>query len=235
MDNFTTNLGLLYADVPFTDVPTTPYSFYYDHDNVYFRHTDAIVLYSLLRHFKPRRVVEVGSGFSSRAMLDTAQLFLNDTIDFTFIEPYPERLLSLLRREEKERYTILQKPVQNVPIELFKSLESPDILFIDSSHIVKIGSDVGYIIFHILPVLNKGVIVHFHDIFWPFEYPKEWLMKGLAWNEAYFLRAFLQYNQNFQILLFNSFIGTFYFMRLGKTMPICLKNTGASLWIVKVN
>jgi hypothetical protein len=104
---------------------------------------------------------------------------------------------------------------------------------VDSSHVVKIGSDVAHIIFEILPRLKPGVIVHFHDVFYSFEYPKEWVKEGRAWNEDYFLRAFLQYNSVFQILYFNSFMGQFYQNELERKMPLCLRNTGGSLWMKK--
>ena len=92
-----------------------------------------------------------------------------------------------------------------------------------SSHVVKVGSDVGHILFNILPNLNPGVIVDFHDIFWPFEYPKEWITLGRAWNESYFLRSFLQYNEAFGILFFNSFIRKRHSDLLREKMPMYLR------------
>ncbi len=108
-----------------------------------------------------------------------------------------------------------------------------DVVFIDSSHVVKIGSDVAYILFHILPELQPGVIVHFHDILWPFEYPEDWLCEGRAWNEAYVLRAFLQFNEAFDILYFNSYIWHHHAERLQQKMPLCMKNPGGSIWLQK--
>ena len=113
------------------------------------------------------------------------------------------------------------------------SLDENDFLFVDSSHVLKVGSDVGYIIFQILPRLKKGVIVHFHDVPWPFEYPKEWLGRGIIWNEAYFLRSFLQYNRAFPILYFNAYIHQFHREVLGQMMPLCLRNPGGGLWLKK--
>lgn len=82
--------------------------------------------------------------------------------------------------------------------------------------------------------LKHGVIVHFHDVLWPFEYPKKWFIEGRAWNEAYALRAFLQFNNVFEVLYFNSFMGQFYKETLKEKMPLCLINTGGSLWLKKV-
>jgi hypothetical protein len=118
--------------------------------------------------------------------------------------------------------------------QVFTQLEENDILFIDSSHVSKIGSDVNYILFNVLPKLNPGVIVHFHDILWPFEYPQEWINQGWAWNEAYMLRAFLQFNTKFQVSLFNSYVGHTFNDYLADNMPLMLEDTGGSIWLKKV-
>jgi hypothetical protein len=133
--------------------------------------------------------MEVGSGFSSAVMLDTNDLFFSGKIAFTFVEPYPERLLSLMTGEDRSHQEMLVRPVQEVALERFASLRANDILFIDSSHVAKIGSDVVHLLTNVLPMLNRGVIVHFPDIFWPFEYPEEWILEGRAWNENYVLKA----------------------------------------------
>lgn len=200
--------------------------------NPYFGHPDAIALYAMLRHYKPQRVIEVGSGFSSALMLDTNELFLSESICFTFIEPFPERLRSLLRTGDS--HLIIEDMVQNVPWETFGALQANDILFIDSSHVGKIGSDVTYLLTDVLPRLNPGVLVHFHDVFWPFEYPEEWLREGRAWNELYLLKAFLQFNSAFKILLFNSYLGIHHASTLERHLPGFMKSAGGSLWLQKV-
>lgn len=204
--------------------------------NGWFNEGDAIILYMMLRHFKPKRVIEIGSGYSSALMLDVNDIFLKGIVNFTFIEPFPEkRLLNLLTKKDTENTNIIKDYVQNVPISAFSTLESKDILFIDSSHVSKIGSDVNTILFDILPTLKPGVLVHFHDIFWPFQYPKEWIIdEGRAWNEAYLLRAFLQYNSKFEILFFNSYMGYKYNLELKNLIPLFLKNPGGSLWLRKM-
>src|SRR5690606_17050723 len=108
-----------------------------------------------------------------------------------------------------------------------------DILFIDSTHVSKINSDVNYIFFEILPRLASGVYIHFHDIFFPFEYPKAWVYEGRAWNEAYILRAFLQYNNAFSVVLMNTFMDQFHKSFFREHMPLCLINPGGSIWIRK--
>ena len=85
-------------------------------------------------------------------------------------------------------------------VDTFKSLEKDDILFVDSSHVSKVGSDTHYLFFEVMPTLSSGVLVDVHDIFWPFEYPADWIREGRAWNEAYLLRAFLSFNPAFKII-----------------------------------
>jgi Methyltransferase domain len=222
-----------YEDFPFPFRPSENWRYYYA--NNWFSGADAVILYSILRHFRPSRVVEIGSGFSSAAMLDVNDIFLSKKINFTFIEPYPERLFSLIEYEDRNRYVVLQRRVQDVPLEVFQALSANDVLFVDSSHVVKIGSDVAHIVFNILPELRPGVIVHFHDIFWPFEYPREWLLElddGRAWNEAYFLRSFLQFNDAFEIMYFSSFVARRHANVLREKMPLALKGP-SSLWVRK--
>ncbi|NDJ18736.1 class I SAM-dependent methyltransferase [Myxacorys almedinensis] len=221
-----------YNELPFTKEKNSSCRYYFD--NQYFRHSDGIILYSMLRHFKPKRVIEIGSGFSSAVMLDTNDAFFDQSVQFTFIEPYPERLYSLLNESDQQKQTVIVDSIQKVDLQLFETLESSDILFIDSSHVVKVGSDVAHIIFEILPRLKPGVIIHFHDIFYSFEYPESWIKMGFAWNEAYVLRAFLQFNPAFHILYFNSLIGQVYLNELEQNLPLCLENTGGSIWIRKV-
>lgn len=228
-----------YASIPFSDQATDGRRYFYD--NPYFSYGDGIVLYSMLRHFRPGKVIEIGSGFSSAEMLDVSDRFFAKKIEFTFIEPYPERLLKLLTKEDLAHCRIVNKPLQEIDLQLFATLEANDILFIDSSHVGKINSDVLYIFFKILPFLKPGVIVHFHDIVWPFEYPQNWVEEGRAWNEAYFLRAFLQYNAAFEIIFFNSFMALQHSKEIEGQIPGILKTPSAketvgnsSLWLRKV-
>ena len=111
-------------------------------------------------------------------------------------------------------------------------LRANDILFIDSSHVSKAGSDLNHIVFELLPRLQPGVLVHFHDIRYPFEYPREWFALGLWWNEAYLLRAFLQYNTAFQITLFNALVSRLCQEELRKQFPTTLDRTGG-IWLLK--
>jgi hypothetical protein len=220
-----------YADLPFGDTPKQGLRYHFECGS--FSYSDAIVLYCMIRHLKPRRIIEIGSGYSSVVMLDTNDLFFSKAISCTFIDPNPERLLSLLKNDDRDNCNIIAAPLQKVSIDTFKGLSHNDILFVDSSHVSKVHSDVNMIFFDILPILADGVMIHFHDIFYPFEYPKEWVYQGKSFNEAYLLRAFLQYNNEFQIQFFNSFLTHYHREQFLKDMPLCLKNTGGSIWLRK--
>jgi predicted O-methyltransferase YrrM len=205
----------------------------YQLENGYYNYTDGIILYSMIRHFKPKRIIEIGSGHSSAVMMDTNDLYFNKAIELCFIEPYPDRLFSLLSESDKNRVIIIQTDVQSVSLEKFESLEAGDILFVDSTHVSKTGSDVNYILFDILPVLKKGVLIHFHDVFYPFEYPKEWVFDGYNWNEDYILKAFLMYNDKFKIRLFSEYMHRFHEEGFAK-MPLSRNDFGGNLWIEKL-
>ena len=221
-----------YNELPFTPQKQDNLRYYFD--NPAYSYSDGIFLYCMIRYIKPKKIIEIGSGYSTCLMLDVNELYFNDKIKIISIEPYPDTLFSLIKSEDKKKIKLYQKKLQDIELELFKELDKNDILFIDSTHVSKIYSDVNRIFFEVLPSLAKGVYIHFHDIFFPFEYPKEWIYEGRAWNEAYILRAFLQFNKNFEVVIMNSFIYQFYKNLLKEKMPLCLKNQGASIWIKKI-
>jgi hypothetical protein len=203
----------------------------YFFENPAYTWADALFLHCLIRHVRPKRIVEVGSGYSSCVTLDTNELFFENRIACSFIEPYPELLRSLLKPGDEAHVEIIPTDAQRVPLETFQRLEANDILFIDSTHVSKIGSDVNYLLFEVLPRLAPGVYVHFHDICYPFEYQREWVYEGRAWSEAYLLRAFLSFNDSFEIVLFNTFLEMFHEDYFRRRMPLCLNNRGGSVWL----
>ncbi|GAA6767913.1 class I SAM-dependent methyltransferase [Flavobacterium sp. CGRL1] len=219
-----------YEEIPFKPEKQNKFRYYFEND--YYSYTDSIILYSFIRHFKPKRIIEIGSGFSSAIMLDTNEFFFNNEIDLTFIDPYAERLLSLITQEDLKRVKLIESDVQLIPLDVFKELQSGDILFVDSTHVTKTGSDVNYILFEILPTLNSGVLIHFHDIFYPFEYPKEWVYKGYSWNEDYILKAFLMYNDKFEIKSFSEYLHKHH-KEVFEKLPLSYLNFGGNLWIEK--
>ncbi|MGF6409869.1 class I SAM-dependent methyltransferase [Paraburkholderia sp. MM5482-R1] len=220
-----------YGEMPFEPHKKDGLRFYFE--NVMFSYGDATSLYCMIRHLRPRRIVEIGSGFSSAVSLDTNDLFFDGQIQCTFVEPNNERLLSLLTEKDKVTSKIVKSLAQDVDLSVFAELEANDILFVDSSHVSKIGSDVNRIVFEILPILAPGVQIHFHDVFLPLEYPPQWIYEGRAWNEAYLLRAFLQYNSAFEVVLMNTFMGHFHADLMNARMPLFMRNPGASFWIRK--
>src|SRR3989338_1947655 len=127
------------------------------------------------------------------------------------------------------------KKMIEIGLDIFKQLEKGDILFVDSTHVSKTGSDVNYIIHQILPHLNPGVFIHFHDIFWPFEYPEGWIVdNGWYWNEAYMLRSFLQYNINFQVASFSTYLWHHSHTQMSKYFPLGVHNPGGAIWLQKL-
>jgi len=217
----------------FSAAPVEGARYYYD--NSAFAAGDALALYFMIRKFKPARMIEIGSGFSSAASLDINDRCCQGRMRMTFIEPYPARLQSLLQPEDLQCHTVVQSRLQDVDLKVFEQLQANDILFVDSTHVAKLGSDVNRILFEIFPSLNEGVIIHIHDIFWPFEYPKAWIREGRAWNEAYLLRAFLQYNENFEIIYFSDYLARKHHDWLRKQMPLLAEHPGGNIWLRKVH
>lgn len=209
----------------------------YNPDNIYYQYHDVVSLFSIIMTYKPKNIIEIGCGFSSAAMIDINQHYLDNNLFLTFIEPFPEnRLNNVLTKSNHKAFKLVEKYIQDVDIDEFKNLVQNDILFVDSSHVSKTGSDLNHIIFNILPELKSGVIIHFHDIHYPFEYPKEWVEKGYSWNESYILRAFLTNNKEYEIIYMNSFLN-----EVNSELYLSLLNTkieynyaeAGSIWIKK--
>jgi predicted O-methyltransferase YrrM len=217
------------ADQPFGAEPTDGLRYHFDND--YFGWGDGLVLFCMLRHLRPARVVEVGSGFSSALMLDTAERFLDPAPELVFVEPFPDRLEGLLREGDRDRVTLLDRPVQDVDRAVFDRLEAGDVLFIDSSHVTKVGSDVNLLLLEVVPRLRPGVHVHVHDIVWPFEYARKWVYQGRAWNEAYLLRALLTGNPRLRITFWSSYLAACHKQRVGAALPLWLRDSGTSMWL----
>jgi len=221
-----------YSTMPHTD--SSRQDLRYTFENNMYRHTDAIFLYGILCEMKPKRIIEVGGGYTTTLMLDVLDTSPELNFSLVTIEPYPDRLLSLLKEHDKQALKLIQRPIQDIPKSVFEQLKPGDILFVDSSHISKIGSDVNYLLFEILPALKAGVYIHFHDVFYPFEYPESWVEKGKFWNEGYMLRAFLQYNHDFQIVCWNHYLSLKHSHTADfKKMEQCAHDSGGSLWLKK--
>jgi len=183
--------------------------------------------YCMVRHFRPRSIIEVGSGFSSLLLGQAAAK--NKSSQLICIEPFP---CEFLRNGFPGLQSLIDKKVQDIDLEFFSQLESGDILFIDSSHTVKIGGDVNYLFLEVLPRLKPGVIVHIHDIFLPFDYPRIWVLDEFRfWTEQYLLQAFLTFNSEFEVLLANSYLRHYHQSDLKTAFPSLTSWGGGSFWM----
>ena len=200
--------------------------------NISLSFADAVVLHCMLRILKPKNMIEVGSGYTSAVTLDTNEFYLQNSINLSFIEPYPDLLKSLLKPTDDIK--ILDRGLQDIELSYFDILNEGDILFIDSTHVSKVNSDVNYLFFEILPRLKKGVYIHLHDIFYPFEYPKEWIYKGMIWNELYLLRAFLQNNNDYEIIFFQNMMMKTHEKLYREEWPFNHSLHGGSFWMRKI-
>jgi predicted O-methyltransferase YrrM len=194
-----------YEKLPRSAGDSGPDEFYLN--NQLFEAVDAEVLYALLRHLKPRRVVEIGSGFSTLLMLRAATANAADgkPLALRSIEPYPREFL--VRKARAGRLELIQERVEKVALDRFEDLAAGDVLFIDSSHVIRTGGDVQRELLEIVPRLAPGVYVHLHDIFLPREYPRQWVVRNhWFWSEQYLLQAFLAFNSQFEVVLAHAFL-----------------------------
>jgi len=159
---------------------------------------DAWVLEGMLRHLRPRRMIEIGCGFSSLVTARVNRELLGGELDFTCVEPYPRGFLSAGVDGIGE---LVVSKVEDVPLARFEQLLEGDVLFVDTSHVIRTGNDVAWIYGQILPRVRAGVHVHIHDVFLPGDYPEQWVREGWGWNENYLVEAFLQFNSAFEIVL----------------------------------
>lgn len=215
------------VDLPnWKDFKTPEYRYHYNNGS--FESGSVNALYYMIIKYKPKHIIEIGSGWSTAAMLDVNEYYMNNAVDIQCIEPFADRLRSTLK--PTDNIFLNECYLQEMSLDFFDKLEKNDILFIDSSHVCKPGSDVSMEIFDILPRLKSGVLIHFHDIFWPFEYPIEWIREGRAFNELFLLRAFLMNNNDYDILLFGDQINTKHLDRI----PVSMRDCGSgSIWMMK--
>jgi hypothetical protein len=224
-----------FGTIPFPETAAPP--FRYNYANSSYGFGDALIYWAFLNHLRPARILEIGCGFTSALVLDTIDRLGLSTI-CTFADPYPDlaqRTIGAL----KPPHSIIQSRVQDLDLGLFEALQAGDLLFIDSTHVLKTGSDVHFELTEVLPRLKPGVIVHFHDIFAGFEYPRGWAIeRNHSWNEVYALHLFLQYNTAFRIEFFNDHIAREHADTVreigGAAGARFLVNPGGGLWLSRV-
>lgn len=182
---------------PFLTEFVAPQGFHWG--NRMYGRVEADVLHALIRQRKPARVIELGSGFSS--LLITAAMRRNADEGhpgrYRVYDPYPRDFV----RRGIDGMDFRPISARDVPLQEFEALEEGDVLFFDTSHTVKLGSEVNYLVLDVLPVLRPGVLVHVHDVFLPYEYPRSFFEKGMYWNEQYLLQAFLAQNPAWEVAL----------------------------------
>jgi len=219
--------------LPFSDAPDGKHRYHYDNSSYGFG--DASIYWATLATLRPSRLIEIGSGFSSALVLDAIDHFDLPT-KCTFIDPYPQ-LLQKLAGPLDARHRIIGERIQSLDPAIVTDLGENDVLFIDSSHVVKTGSDVHFEMTELLPRLRRGVIVHFHDVFYPFEYHKKWVLDdNKSWNEAYYLQAFLMYNGAFKTIFLNHYFAETYAPVMLQSLPVSIVdrirlNPGGGLWL----
>jgi hypothetical protein len=218
--------------MPFSEASDGHHRYYYS--NTSYGFGDAAIYWAMLSDLRPRRIIEVGSGFTSALALDAIDVLGLQTT-CTFIDPHPQLLLEV-SQPFASCHRILTQEVQTIDPGVVDDLGPNDILFIDSSHVVKTGSDVHFELTELLPRLHSGVIVHFHDMFYPFEYPKRWVDDlRKSWNELYFIQSFLMWNREFSVQFFNDFFVRNHASDLaslpGATRNRLQLNPGGGLWL----
>lgn len=223
-------------------VPTGALAEYYVSNGLY-GWICATLYYSLIRHYKPRRIIEVGAGMSTYL---AAEAVLRNQVEgfgcvLTAIEPYPNETIKAGFRGLSNT---VQRRVEDLDPSFFEGLDAGDILFIDSTHTVRTGGDVTYLFLEVLPRLRSGVLVHVHDVFLPQHYPEDWIVrKQYFWAEQYLLQAFLAFNESFEILWAGNYLATKYPEEMKELFPLPagvgqkdvprlkLKHTSNSFWM----
>ena len=160
---------------------------------------DAHVYWSMIQHYRPKRIIEVGGGCSTMVSIAALEHLKNETGhegNLTVIEPFP---IDFVKRNAGTAFQLREKKIQEVPLDVFAELEEGDFLFIDSTHVLRENSDVQYEFLQILPRLKPGVFVHIHDISLPKPYPEVYFNMQIFWNEQYLLQAFLAFNDRFEV------------------------------------
>lgn len=207
----------------------------YFYHNGCFESGDAEFLYSMIRLKKPRKIIEIGSGYSTLIAVDAVKKNVSEntghSCEIISIEPFENKWL------QKLPITTIRQKAEDVGRDIFSQLKKNDILFIDSSHVIRPQGDVLFEYLELLPILNPGVVVHIHDIFTPKDYPDDWLLKVcMFWNEQYLLEAFLTHNHEYEIIGALNYLYHHHREAFLQKMPVLALDTGrepSSFWMVR--
>ncbi len=192
--------------------------------NDMFSHSDAMAYYAIIRHFKPQKIFEIGCGYST--LVANCAIKKNKSGRIIANEPYPRGFLHQLPDVKLTAQTAQKITAKHIN----SQLNDGDILFVDTTHTVKEGSDVIHIICNLLPNITKTIYVHFHDIFLPFVYPKGWIYEGRNWEEQYLLYAYLLNNRQCKVL-YSSAYNAHYFKKAMQGFTVANPGGGGSLWL----
>jgi predicted O-methyltransferase YrrM len=215
---------------PFEEQPSENHRYGYLSSS--YQYGDGILLRAMIHHFRPKRIIEVGSGSSTACMLDTFDELPDPSPALTSIDPYPQRLIENIGAEGLETIRLIPQPVQEVSLDVFDELAANDILFIDSTHVLKTGSDVHYEFFKVFPRLAPGVLIHLHDCAFPFEYnPVFTLERNYSWNEIYAVRALLMDSRRYEVVMSGSCLAREKRPLIDQITVPFLKNPGSALWL----
>lgn len=221
------------ARIPKVPSKSGPSEFFYENPSILYG--DSEYLYSAIRHFKPGKIIEVGSGFSTLMAIKAVNANKSDDPTYacqhTCIEPYEMKWL------ESTGVQVIRQRVEEVDSAVFEGLSANDILFIDSSHVIRPQGDVLFEYLELLPKLRSGVLVHIHDIFTPQDYPEDWVVDQVKqWNEQYLLEAFLSFNNQFRVLGALSWLTKHHFDAMSRPFPMLRNHPEAipgSFWMVR--
>lgn len=220
------------ADIPARSARPDVYCW----DNGFWNNADALVQYGLIRSRKPKRIVEIGCGWSSLLLAQAVERNERETgrrAAVVQIEPHPRRdVLAGLPSD----WRLLPVILQRAPLDLFESMGAGDVVFFDGSHCSKVASDVNWFFFRVLPLVSAGTLIHLHDIFFPYDYPAEWVLnRGQSWNEQYILHALLMHNARYRVLIANRYLNLVHGAELDRLYRGVQPSYGCSLWMEKVH
>lgn len=207
--------------------------FEYFYNNGSYESGDAEYLYNIIRTFKPKTIIEIGGGYST-LVVRKALVKNKENCDYDSrhicVEPFEQPWLASIEVE------LYREKVEKIDLSFFSKLEANDVLFIDSSHIIRPQGDVLFEYLELLPILKSGVLVHIHDVFTPKDYPDEWIFKHKLWNEQYLLEAFLSFNSEFRVVGALNYLAHNFHSALAKKCPIYaeqLSKEPGAFWIIK--
>jgi hypothetical protein len=210
-----------------------------DQSHTFYLHNDGFcgidphVYHCMIRYFQPRTVIEIGSGHSTLLAHDALQKN-GRSADLIVVDPHPREFICDFFSIKKPGVTFIEQRAEELETDFYLDLESNDILFIDSSHVVRIGGDVCFLILEVLPRIKPGVLIQFHDIYLPYNYPKERVLDGrLFWSEQYLLQAFMIDNPKAEVVFTSHYFASQQLDLVKQTFPNAIWWTGESFWIRK--